>query len=96
MELAPWLASWYAPFDFSNVHGFPHENPNVDAKAIPGFHGYSNSVMQHIYSFIEFSLSIGLRHEYDTMNFFGISLKGDARMWFEILARRDFIFCRVY
>jgi hypothetical protein len=72
MELAPWLASWYAPFDFSNIQGFPHENPDVDAREIPGFHGCGNSVIQHISSFIEFSLSIGIFHEDDMMKYFCI------------------------
>jgi hypothetical protein len=76
----PWLANWYAPFHYSNVWGFPHEINDVNAREIPRFHGCGDSVMQHLSSFIEFSLSIGLCHEGNMMNFFFVCLKGDARM----------------
>jgi hypothetical protein len=66
MGLLPWLANWYASFDFSNVLGFPHENP----RPIPGLYGHNDSIILHVSYFIEFNLSIDIVHEDTMMNFF--------------------------
>jgi hypothetical protein len=58
---------------------------------ISDFHGCGNSMIQHISSFIEFNLSIGLCHEDDTMKIFVISFKGDARVWFESYGRGEIV-----
>jgi hypothetical protein len=62
MELPPWLANWYAPFDFSNVPRFPHKNPSEDVRSITSFCGHDDSVKLHILSFMEFGLKIDIIH----------------------------------
>jgi hypothetical protein len=63
MECPPWLVDRYAPIDFSNVPGFPHERPNVESGSIPNFYGYDDSTIVHILSFMEFISIIGIIHE---------------------------------
>jgi hypothetical protein len=78
----PWIAQFYAPVDFSKKQGFPHEHPYVGCEAIPKFHGYDDSIMYHLSSFLEFNKSNGLFHEDVIMKFFALSLKGYANDWF--------------
>ena len=63
-------ADWYDPFNFSNISGFLHKNPDIDARSIPSFCVCDDSVILHMSSFIEFILSVGIAHEHDMMNFF--------------------------
>jgi hypothetical protein len=64
MALAPWLADFYAPFDFLGILGFPNEGYDPDLlDSIGLFHGYHDSTLLHVTSFIEVMADFHIFHE---------------------------------
>jgi hypothetical protein len=64
---------------FSNIPGFPNEQPNVDLSTIPNFYGHDDSDTLHILSFMEFISNIGIIHEDVVIRLFLRSFERSAK-----------------
>jgi hypothetical protein len=87
-SIATKIVARYAPFDFSNIHGFPNAMPSTKdwGDCLPRFREDDDDCpTQHLIDFHECMNQLGIYHEDVLMKMFMTSLEGDARQWYKSL-----------
>jgi hypothetical protein len=87
-SIAAKIAARYAPFDFSNILGFPNPMPSTKdwEDCLPRFREDDDDCpTQHLIDFHECMYQLGIFHEDVLMKMFMISLDGDAHQWYKSL-----------
>jgi hypothetical protein len=82
------IAARYAPFDFSNVPGFPNVVPNMEdwVDYLPIFNTDDEKILaQHLKDFHACMHQLNIYHEDVLMKMFLSSLSGDIRQWYKAL-----------
>ena len=81
-------AQRFAPFNFSDVPGFPHEVPTMDewGDFLPRFREEEeDNPAYHVLKFHQYMDQLNIHHEDVLMKMFMYSLDGSARKWYRTL-----------
>ena len=74
----------FPQLDFSSILGFPNDGYDSDVlfDCTPSFHGFDDSTIHHIASFIKIVVDFNSFHDDDLMRVFVCTLKDDALDWY--------------
>ena len=79
------LARRFAPFNFSDVPGFPNPVPTMDVwgDCLPWFRERKeDNPSDHLIIFHQYMVQLNIQHEDVPMKMFMYSLEQDARKWY--------------
>lgn len=81
----------YAPLDFTQIAGQPHDLPTGDyRKRLPKFSGNNAITFEdHLEAFLKYVDDLEVEHEDVTMKMFLQTLEGNARIWYMALLARS-------
>jgi hypothetical protein len=74
---------------------YPNKAPSGWISHVPRFHGENHLAIQHIASFMDYASEINIDHEDVIMKLFYHSLIGDARNWFGLLGKEQYLHLQV-
>jgi hypothetical protein len=83
-----WIATRFAPLDFTNVYDFPNTVPSIKVweYVLPKFGEYADdNPSQHLFEFHKLMDELNIHHEDVLMKLFVFSLEKDARLWYKYL-----------